>query len=168
MRSTPEVDNIDSKRMSVDSMTKKGEVIFAGECKPLLDLRDDIGTKGNKKHAKREANARLKHKYYWLYKEEDFFFNGVKAVYKVMNNQDKVTMRHFYHIRCDPDLDKVFCAVRRIPCSCNGCVEQLSNPWLPNMDKPYNHVMLSNPKHVGTLPSYVAIIKGILPNWLYK
>ena len=29
MRSTPEVDNIDSKRMCVDAMTKKGEVIFA-------------------------------------------------------------------------------------------------------------------------------------------
>ena len=28
--STPEVDNIDSKRMHVDSMNEKGEVIFAG------------------------------------------------------------------------------------------------------------------------------------------
>ena len=26
--------------------------------------------------------------------------------------------------------------------------------------------MLSNKKHVSTLPSYVAIINGILPNWL--
>ena len=30
--------------------------------------------------------------------------------------------------------------------------------------KPYNHVMLSNPKHVSTLPSYVAIINDIFPN----
>ena len=30
--------------------------------------------------------------------------------------------------------------------------------------KPYNHVMLSNPEHVITLPSYVAIINGIFPN----
>ena len=29
MHSTPEVENIDSKRMRVDAMTKKGEVIFA-------------------------------------------------------------------------------------------------------------------------------------------
>ena len=28
MRSTPEVDNIDSKRMRVDAMTEKGEVSF--------------------------------------------------------------------------------------------------------------------------------------------
>ena len=62
MRSTPEKDKIDSKRMCVEAMTDKGEVIFAEECKRLLDLCDDIGTKGDKKHAKREAKALLKHK----------------------------------------------------------------------------------------------------------
>ena len=68
MRSTPEKDNIDSKRMRVEAMTDKGEVIFSEECKRLLDLRDEIGTKGNKKHEKRESKARLKHKYYWIHK----------------------------------------------------------------------------------------------------
>ena len=56
MRSTPEKDKIDSKSMRVESMTEKIEVIFAEECKRLLYLRDDIGTKGDKKH----ANVRLK------------------------------------------------------------------------------------------------------------
>ena len=63
MGSTPEKDNIDSKRMCVESMTEKGEVSFAEECKRLLDHCDEIGTKGDKKHAKREAKARLNHKY---------------------------------------------------------------------------------------------------------
>ena len=44
-------------------------------------------------------------------------------------------MKHFYHIRCDPDLDKCFCAMWRISCAFTGCVEQLSKPWLPNLDK---------------------------------
>ena len=44
-------------------------------------------------------------------------------------------MKHFYHIRCDPDLDESFCAMRQIPCACTRCVEQLSKPWLPNLDK---------------------------------
>ena len=57
----PEVDNIDSKCMRVDAMNKKGELIFAKECKSFLDLHDEIGAKGDKKHAKREAKSRLKH-----------------------------------------------------------------------------------------------------------
>ena len=44
-------------------------------------------------------------------------------------------MKHFYHIRCDPDLDKVFCAMRCIPRACTGCVEKLFDTWLPNLDK---------------------------------
>ena len=69
IRSTPEKYNIDSKRMRVEAMTEKGDVNFAEECKRLLDLRDEIGTKGDKKHAKREAKARLKHKYFCIHKE---------------------------------------------------------------------------------------------------
>ena len=64
MCSTPEVDKIDSKRMHVDAITKKGEVWFSEVCKSLLDLCDKIGTKSDKKYAKRDAKARLKHKYY--------------------------------------------------------------------------------------------------------
>ena len=44
MRSTPEVDKIDSKCMRVDAMTEKGEVIFSKECNCLLDICDEIGT----------------------------------------------------------------------------------------------------------------------------
>ena len=68
MRITPEKDKIDSKRMHVEAMTEKGEVRFAEECKLLLDLRDEIGTKDDKKHSKREAKVQLNHKYYWVRK----------------------------------------------------------------------------------------------------
>ena len=54
--------------MLVDAITKKGEIRFAEECKRLLDLCDEIGTKGDKKHAKHEAKSRLNHKYYWVQK----------------------------------------------------------------------------------------------------
>ena len=47
IRSTPKKDKIDSKRMRVEAMTEKGEVRFAKECKRLLDLCYDIGTKGD-------------------------------------------------------------------------------------------------------------------------
>ena len=52
-----------------------------------------------------------------------------------MNNKDKMKMKHFYHIRFDPNLGKCFCAMQRITCACTGFVEQPSNPWLPNRDK---------------------------------
>ena len=68
MCSTPEKYKIDSKSMHVDAMTKKIEVRFPEECKSLLDLRDEIGTKGDKKNAKHEDEERLKHKYYWVHK----------------------------------------------------------------------------------------------------
>ena len=59
----------------------------------------------------------------------------MKAVYKILNNKDRVSIKQFYHIRCDPELGKGFCAMRRITCACTGCVEQLSKPWLPTLDK---------------------------------
>ena len=102
MRSTPEKHKIDSNFTRVEAMTDKGEVSFAEACKSLQDFCDEIGTKGDKKHAKREAKARLNHKYYWIHREEDTLFNGMKAIYKILNNKDKVSMKHFYHIRCDP------------------------------------------------------------------
>ena len=80
MCSTPEVEKIDIKCMRVDSMTKKGEVSFVEECKRLLDFFDEIGTKGDKKHAKRESKSQLKQKFYWVHKEEEILFNSMKAV----------------------------------------------------------------------------------------
>ena len=164
MCSTPEKYKNEIKLMRVEAMTEKGEVIFSEECKRLLDLCDEIDTKGDHKHAKCEAKARLNHKYYWVHTEGDTIFNGMKAVYKILNNKDKVSMKHSYHRRCNPDLDEGFCAMRRIHCSCTGCVEKLSKPGLPNLEKPNNHIMLSNQKHVSTLQSYMAIINGILQN----
>ena len=73
MCTTPEVYKIDSKPMRVDTMNKKGEVSSSEEYKCLLDICDEIGTKGDKKYVKREYKASLKKKYYWVQKEEDIF-----------------------------------------------------------------------------------------------
>ena len=59
--------------MRVEAMAEKGEVSFAKECKCLLNICDEIGTKGEKKHAKREAKERLKNKQYWVHKENKQF-----------------------------------------------------------------------------------------------
>ena len=44
-------------------------------------------------------------------------------------------MKHFYHIRCNPELGEGFCAMWRMHCACSGCVEHLSKPWLPTLEK---------------------------------
>ena len=59
----------------------------------------------------------------------------MKDIYNILKNQDKVTTKQFYYIRCDPDLGEVLCAMQYIPCACTGCVEQISNTWLPNRYK---------------------------------
>ena len=68
MFSTPEADKIGSESMRVHDMTEKGEVSFYEGYKRLLDLRDEIGTKGDKEHKKLEAKARLNQKYYRVHK----------------------------------------------------------------------------------------------------
>ena len=56
MRSIPELYKIDIKCVRVDAMTDKGE------CKLLLDLCDEVGTKVDEKHVKCEAKSHLQHK----------------------------------------------------------------------------------------------------------
>ena len=97
--------------MRVDAMNETGEVSFSEERTRLLDLCDEIGTKVNMKHVKREAKARFKHKYHWVHKQEDILFNSMKDVNRILNNHDKVTMKNFYHIIFDLYLDKGFCAM---------------------------------------------------------
>ena len=65
-------------------------------------------------------------------------------------------MKPFYHIRCDPVLDKGLCAMWLIPCDFNGCVEQLSNPWLPNLDKTLQPRYAIEPK----ICKYSSILRG--------
>ena len=85
----------------------------------------------------------------------------MKAVYKILNNQDRVTMKPFYSISCDPDLMKfsVICGAYLVLVM--GVLNNSPNPGHLTWIKPSNHVMLSNQKHVSTLPSYVDIINGI-------
>ena len=73
-----------------------------------------------------------------------------------MNNQDKLTTKQFYNIRCDTDLDEGFCDMRRIPCACTGCVEQLFKPWLPNLDKTLQTLYVIEPKTF----KYSSILRG--------
>ena len=64
--------------MHVDAMTEKGEVSFSEECKRLLDLCDEIGDKGDKKHEKREAKARLNQNTIGYIKNKTYFLTVLR------------------------------------------------------------------------------------------
>ena len=65
-------------------------------------------------------------------------------------------MKDFYDIICDPSLVKGFCDMRRIPCVCTGCVEKLSNTWLPNRDKTLQPRYAIEPE----ICKYTSILRG--------
>ena len=88
----------------------------------------------------------------------------MKAVYKILNNKDKVSMKHFYHIRCYSELGEGFCACGGYLVLVLGVLSNSPNSGYLTWEKPNNQVMLSNQKHVSTLQSYGAIINGIFPN----
>ena len=73
-------------------------------------------------------------------------------------------MKHFYHIKCDPELGESFCAMQRIPCACSGFVQKLSKPWLPNLGKTQQPRYFIEPETFKYSSIYGAIINGILPN----
>ena len=80
----------------------------------------------------------------------------MKALYKMMNNHDKVTMKHFYHIICDPGLGEVFCAMQRILFNFTGGVGKLPNAWLPNLDKTLQPCYAIKPETC----KYFSILRG--------
>ena len=65
-------------------------------------------------------------------------------------------MKHFYHIRCNPELCEGFCAMRRIHCACSGCVDQLSKHWLPNLEKTQQPRYVIEPETC----NYSSILRG--------
>ena len=73
-------------------------------------------------------------------------------------------MKHFYHIRSDPDLGEGFCAMRRIPCACSRCVKQLSKPWLPNLEKNQQPGYVIEPETC----KYSSIVRGYNKWYIFK
>ena len=128
---TPEV--ITSKdRMSSATMIEGAEKSFAKECLRLCSNPDrKTGVKSEKKSAKREANAKLKERFYHLQEYDEVKYNNKQVALEGFKNGPREGISSMYNIRADPDLGFGKAAIRRIPCACNSCVAQLSIPWVP-------------------------------------
>ena len=54
--------------------------------------------------------------------------------------------------------------MRRIPCACTGCVEQLSKPWLPNLGKTKQPRYVIEPETC----KYSSILQGYNKRYIAK
>ena len=74
--------------------------------------------------------------------KEDIPHGNLKMAWKrskfpninVARNKSKIrgssTVLSHYHYRCDPNLGNSKCAMRRIPCLCQACTDQLDQDWI--------------------------------------
>jgi hypothetical protein len=131
---TPEA-NESECRMEAASMIERGNASksLAEECARLCrDPSRQHGVKGYKKHAKREANATMKERTYHVQDPADVKYKNLKIQADKMPKG--IGLMECHHIRAEPELGLGVVAMRRIPCACDGCLEQLAKPWLPGLD----------------------------------
>jgi hypothetical protein len=90
---------------------------------------------GHKKHAKREAARKITERYYHVYDQETQFQHHKMSLESLGSGDHNGLIAH-YNFRFDPDLPLNMVAVRRIPCACDGCLDQLTLPWDKTLDDP--------------------------------
>lgn len=120
------------KRMSPQSMSEDEKMSFAHECLRLCSHPDRLtGVKGQTKHAKREAAAKLLCRCYYTMSMDDVLFSslcmGVAKNPSLEGTHNGIRGR--YNIRADPDLGLGRAALRRVPCACDSCITQMQEPW---------------------------------------
>ena len=116
----------------VDGTTSKS---FAEECKHLCESEDRVtGVKSHQKYNKREADAPLKCRCYYLHEPDDVLYTNLNMKVAGLPNMGKHSgLGAMYNIRTDPDLGLGKAALRRMPCACDGCISQLNSPWEPGV-----------------------------------
>lgn len=119
-------------------MVETASKSLADECARLCLLDSRLqGVKGDMKHAKREASAKLKMRHYHVQNPDDVKYKHIGFVAEKLTAG--VLMMDCYNIRADPGLGLGVVALRRIPCACQGCLGQLSQPWkvgIPSSEQP--------------------------------
>lgn len=120
------------KRMNATTMSEADLESFAEECARLCSMIDrESGVKGQSKHAKREAAAKMKCRTYHVTTKDDAIFSSIcmgAAKNKSLDGKNN-GLRARYNIRTDPDLGLGRAALRRVPCACQSCIDQMQLPW---------------------------------------
>jgi hypothetical protein len=123
--------NDSSKRMDAHSMVEGASKSLAAKCACLCskEVRAS-GVKSNMKSIKRESTSKLKLRHYHLQDPELVKFRELKMKMEGLpkNRKEKRNGLLAHYIMCvEKDLGAGMAALQRIPCSCEGCMTQLTS-----------------------------------------
>jgi hypothetical protein len=128
---TPGAQNQET-RMEAAAMVDGAAKSLAEECHRLCTNEERAcGVKGGAKHAKREADARMKRRHYHVHKPEAARFFDMRMKVSGLPSGKYQGIGAMYNICTDPNLGLGTAAVCRIPCTCESCFRQHSIPWKP-------------------------------------
>ena len=137
---------------------------FAEDCARICASENrHNGVLTGSNYAARAKSAKLSERFYHVHNDNHNIPNIQPQTTNGWINNDggKNGIRFHYNFRADPKLQIGQIAVRRIPCACDGCLEQLEQPWVPKV--PFHN----QPRYKGgnTKCVYWNIFEG-LNDWL--
>ena len=165
----------DSTYNSVDwhTATVGGNVSFAQGCMTTLQYHaDNIANQLSSKGFKRENERKYTKKKYYIQNNTDVLHSNVKMTWdrskfpalNVPEGRKKIhgsgTVLSHYHYRFDPDIGYGKCAMRRIPCLCVQCTDQLDKAWIPGVDAE------AQPRYAPVYNCKYHAILGEYNNWI--
>lgn len=132
----PEIDEEEGPKMKANSMQGGQLVSLAQECARLCSLQTRVsGVKGvGGKRAKRESEAKLQHRNYHVHKEDEVEFATLSMKAHGFEKGEHQGLLAHYNIRVSSELGLGLAAVRRIPCACPPCRNQMEHPWAPGIE----------------------------------
>ena len=140
--------SIPKRFVELHDSTTEGEASFAKAAKQLLEDPTRCNGVHDTKSAKRQANSTFKARHYFVQNKDDVKHSLVNMSWKntlfpklpAPESQPNVHGKHgvmtHYHFRVDPKLGEGKCAIRRIPCACAACIEQMQKHWDPKIKDP--------------------------------
>jgi len=97
------------------------------QCKRLLEFEGTTGKKSNRKYQKRENSRAIQRMHYWVRGGTEKL-SGIKCKPAKLPKGEKI--RDHYHIYCCPELGLGRVALRKIPCKCIACNNQMKKKWI--------------------------------------
>ena len=128
----PEVNGKES-RMSAHSMVGSTSCSLAKERKGVCN--DEVRVNGvniHRKHKKIEDTQKLKKNIVSFTNKDDVVIVEINKESIGFRKVNRNGISSMYNMRCDPKLGVGKVAVRRIPCACSFCIEQLDLLWDKN------------------------------------